>query len=1030
MNDKIRKLTLLCIFLFGLITLGFASTLSGNKELQNDSYTEQTGKLSVKGQVTDKTGAVLPGVTIVVKGTTIGTITDIDGNYSFNGIDSEASLLFSFVGMVSQEIAVNGRSSINVEMKEDAIGLDEVVAIGYGTQRKRDLTGSVASVVGKDLNEKPLTSVGEALQGKTSGVQIINAGEPGKNVTLKIRGLGTINNSDPLVVIDGFPTDLGLNSLNVSDIETVDVLKDASATAIYGARGANGVVMITTRKGKDGASEFSYTGNFGIQNAVNLPDMLNASQYAALSNGMLSNAGESTNPNWIDPSTLGVGTNWLDTLLSPAVMQNHSISFSGGSDKRHYYFSLGVLDQEGIVRQTSYRRYTFQSNNDAQVNKWIKISNNITFSTDKKEKGDYNILETMEALPTQTVKDADGTWSGPLENAYWYGSITNPIGKAEVNKTETEGYNLLANASAEISLFKGLKFKSTGGIDAKFWYTESFRPKYNWKPSATNTSEKYQSSDRSLTYLWDNYFTYDISTGKSKINAMAGTSAQNNVHKYMNGNKTDFLFDDVNQLENGEKISSLTGNMEEWSIFSLMLRVNYCYNDKYLFTATMRRDGSSRFSGDNKWGTFPSFSAAWRISEEPWFKKTKFLDNLKLRLGYGITGNQNVKGLYSFASMYKTSSVYSFNGTTVSALALNKMPNPKIHWEEVEQANLGVDINMFNQRVNLSLDGYLKYTNDMLVPMSVPVSTGYSDYDVPDINAGRMSNKGVELSLSTQNIKNKYFEWNTALNLTFNRGKILELNNNTPMYLNEVSNYNVTIESVGHPANSFYGYVTNGIFQTSDEVANYAVQEGATAAGDIRFKDLNNDGIINEIDRTYIGNPNPDFIFSLSNSLKYKDFDLDIYLYGVTGNDIYNGNRTITEGMASATNQTTATLNRWAGKGTSNSMPRAVYADPNINNRASNRWIEDGSFLRVRNITLGYTLPKRITEKTTLGTARFYLSCENLITFTQYSGLDPEIAEIDANIAGLNQSLNGLYGIDYNVYPVVRTFSVGLKVTF
>lgn len=968
----------------------------------------------ISGVVTDPKGDALIGVNIIIKGTNTGTMTDANGAFLLSGnFAKNPVVVFSYIGYETAEVTFTGQP-IKVQLNEVAQSLDEIVVVGYGVQRKKDLTGSVSSIGGKDLSDKPVASIGEALQGKAAGVQVINAGAPGSNVTLKIRGLGTINEGNPLIVIDGFPTDLGLNALNASDIETVDILKDASATAIYGARGANGVVMITTKKGKDGKSEISISSNFGVQQATSIPQMLNAAQYAALNNDMLSNAGMATNPAWSDPSTLGVGTDWLNSLFETANIQNHSISLSGATDKIHFYFSLGLFDQEGIVRNTNYRRYTFQSNNDAQLTKWIKISNNITFSSDVKKNGEYSIINAMEALPTQSIKNEDGTWSGPTGNSYWYGTIRNPIGTTELNKSTTNGYNLLANASAEISLPKNLKFKSTGGIDAKFWFNESFTPAYDWKPTAVTLSNKYQSSDRSLTYLWDNYFMYDNTFGKHKINAMAGTSAQNNQHKYMNGSATGFIYDSVNELENGTKIESLKGNTTEWSILSFIARANYSFDNRYLFTATVRRDGSSRFGSGNKWGTFPSFSAAWRLTEEPWFKKPEYVDNIKVRLGYGVTGNQDIDN-YGFASVYNTG-VYSFNNNVVSSLVINKMPNPNIHWEQVEQTNLGFDISLLQQRINLSLDGYLKYTNDMLVPMSVPVSTGYSDSDVPEINAGRMINKGIELTLTSQNIKNKIFEWITTFNLTYNRNKILDLNSDTPMYLNEVSNSFVTIQAEGHPVNSFYGYVTNGLFQNQEDVKNYAVQvDGGTAPGDIRFKDLNNDGAITEADRTYIGNPNPDFIFSMSNSFKYKNFDLDIYLYGVTGNDIYNGNNVSLEGMASAFNQTASTLKRWVGEGTSNTVPRAVYAGTNGNNRASDRFIEDGSFLRVRNVTLGYSLPKKVSLKAGIENIRIYGSCENLITFTKYSGFDPEV---------------GLNGIDLNTYPVTRTMSIGLKLNF
>ncbi|MEA5006120.1 MAG: TonB-dependent receptor [Rikenellaceae bacterium] len=1018
MKQKVRN----C--LLGILCL--LSTLLPFPEL-----TAQEVRTTVSGTVVDKNEKALVGVTVFIKGSKTGTTTNENGEFNLYSKSSKPILVFSYIGYETVEVIPSAFSNIHIVLNEINKQLSEIVVIGYGTLRKKDLTGSVGSVGSKDIGDKPLTSVGEALQGKAPGIQVINAGEPGKNVTLKIRGLGTINNSDPLIVVDGFPTDLGLNSINASDIETVDVLKDASATAIYGARGANGVVMITTKRGDGEGSKLSYSGNYGIQSVAKLPEMLDASGYAALNNDIMINAGMAPNPDWQDPASLGKGTDWMDALFEQTSLQNHTVSFSGGDAKSHHYLSLGMLGQKGVVHKSSYQRYTFQSNNDAMIKDWLKISSNITFSTDSKIKGGHNILNTMKALPTQPVKNEDGSWSGPTGNPYWYGTVRNPIGTTESYKSVTSGYNLLANGSVEVSLFKGLKFKTMGGIDAKFWFVESFDPKYNWKPDPVTISEKYQSSDRSLTYLWDNYFTYDKSFGNSKINIMAGTSAQNNEHKYFNGKKTGFLYDNVNQFENGENITSLTGNTEDWAIFSLIGRANYSYADKYLLTATIRRDGSSRFTGDNKWGTFPSFSAAWRITEEPWFKKPAFLDYMKIRLGYGVTGNQNVGGLYSFASLYKTSSVYSFNNNVVPSLAIVKMPNPTIHWEEVEQTNLGVDINMFKQRVNFTLDAYLKYTNEMLVPMSVPVSTGYSDYDVPDINAGRMVNKGIELSIFSTNIKTDNFEWSSVFNLTYNRGKILELNNDTPMYLNQVSNSYVTIQSVGHQANSFYGFVTDGIFQTEEEVANHAVQiDGGTSVGDIKFKDLNNDGVINAKDRTYIGNPNPDFIFSLSNTFRYKNFDMDIYLYGVAGNEIYNGNRTITESMSSAVNQSSATLNRWTTEHTSNVMPRAVYGDPNNNNRASDRWIEDGSFLRVRNITIGYTIPSRMINKGGIDSFRIYASCENLLTLTHYTGLDPEIAEIDSSIAGLNQSLNGLYGIDYNVYPVVRTISIGCKIIF
>lgn len=969
-------------------------------------------QITVKGHVVDATGEPVIGASIVQEKSTNGTITDIDGNFSLS-VPANGVLTVSFIGYVTQSVSVGGKTTLSILLKEDTKVLDEVVVVGYGTMKKSDLTGAVSSVGGKDMSDKPVANIGEALQGRASGVQIVNSGKPGDNVTLKIRGLGTINNSDPLVVIDGVPTDLGLNALNMDDVETVDVLKDASATAIYGSRGANGVVMITTKKGKAGKGTLSLKASYGIQQVASVPSMLDASQYAALNNEMMDNAGKDLNPAWSDPASLGRGTDWLDLLFRTAALQNYSVSYSGGTDTSNYYVSGGVLDQEGVVINTGYRRFTAQFNGEAKPFNWLKFTNRLTLSHDIKNQGSYDIRKTMGALPTQPLYFENGGWSGPVGNAEWVGDIRNPIGTATIENQKTRGYNILGNISAEISIYKGLQFKTVGGIDAKFWDKNNFTPAYQWQPIPNENSSLYKSSDKSITYLWDNYFTYDGTFGKHRINAMAGMSAQNNVYDYFNGAKNTFLRDENHQMDNGTKIQSLGGNGSEWALLSYIARANYSYADRYLLTATVRRDGSSRFAAGNRWGTFPSFSAAWRMSEESWFRKSSVLNDLKLRAGYGITGNQNI-GNYSFASIYNTG-VYTFNGSTVSSLVALKMPNPNVSWEEVQQANIGIDLGLFNQRVNLSVDAYLKNTNDMLVPMSVPISTGYSDQFVPDINAGKVQNKGVEISLQTQNFRGA-FEWNTSFNVSYNTNKIKSLNSNTPMYQNTIEMSNVTVQAQGHPINSFYGFVTDGIFQTVEEVDDHAVQVvGGTAPGDIRFKDLDNNGVIDDNDRTFIGNPTPEWMFAMNNSFHYKDFDLEIFFQGVAGNDIYNANRIWQEGMSVPQNQTTAVLNRWTGEGTSNLMPRAVYSDPNKNTRHSDRFIEDGSYLRLKNVTLGYSLPKSLLRQIAMNSVRIYLSAQNLFTLTSYSGFDPEV---------------GLNGIDNGVYPLTRTYSIGLNINF
>lgn len=971
-------------------------------------------QITVQGVVKDQTGETVIGASVMEKGTTNGTITGIDGDFSLN-MSSNGTLVVSFVGYKTQEVQVKGQKQLQVVLSEDAEMLDEVVVIGYGTMKKSDLTGAVSSIGNKDIKDSPVSNLGQAIQGKISGVQIVDAGKPGDNVSIKIRGLGSINNCDPLVVIDGVPTDLGLSSLNMADVERLDVLKDASATAIYGSRGANGVVMITTKRGTEGKGKLAVSANYSFQNATNVPSLLNAAQYAELSNDMMVNSGRNPNPEWANPSELGAGTDWMDELLRTGVMQNYTVSYSGGNEKSHYYVSGGFLDQSGIVKSVNYRRFTFQSNSDAQVLKWLKFSNNITFSADTKKSGSYNIGDALKALPIYPVKNEDGSWSGPDGNSEWYGSTRNPIGPTELNKSQTDGYNFLANLTAELTFTKWLKFKSTFGYDAKFWFIDNFTPKYNWKPTPTEETSRYKSDNKSFTYLWDNYFLFDHTFAeKHRVRLMAGMSAQWNTNDYLNAQKNVFMFDNVHEMDNGEEMYAIGGNETEWALLSYMARVNYSYEDRYLLTATIRRDGSSRFGKKHRWGTFPSVSVAWRASQEKWFPKNDYINDLKVRAGYGVTGSQASVGNYSYLASYNTS-VYPFgiSSGNQTALVSSTLANPYIHWEEVAQTNIGFDASLFNSRVMFSFDAYLKETRDMLVKASIPITSGFEDTTTTYTNAGKVRNQGIEMSLHTINLTGE-LGWETNLTATYNKNKIKDLNSDVPYYINQINNSYVTMLAKDYPINVFYGYVTDGIFQNQSEVNTHAVQPGAEP-GDIRFRDLNNDGVINDSDRTVIGNPNPSWLFSMNNSLSYKGFELSVFLQGIAGNKIYNANNIDNTGMAAAYNQTTDVLKRWQGEGTSNSMPRAVFGDPNQNTRVSDRFVENGSYLRLKNITLSYTFPKQWLQKAQIENARLSLSCENVATITGYSGFDPEV---------------GINGIDQNRYPISRTFSLGLNFNF
>lgn len=969
---------------------------------------------NVKGIVKDVAGNGIPGASIIEKGTANGTTAESDGSFSLN-VSQGSVIEVSCLSYMTVDVKVDSRSYYEVVLQDDTELLSEVLVIGYGTIRKSDLTGAVSAVSSEKLKDSPASNLGQALQGKVAGVQIIDSGTPGSNVNIKIRGLGSINNCDPLVVIDGVPTDLGLASLNTNDIERIDVLKDASAAAIYGSRGANGVVMITTKRGSEGKGRIAVSASTSFQNAHNVPKMLNAAQYAALSNEMMAASGRNSNPEWVDPETLGAGTDWIDEMLGTGFTQNYSVSYSGGNDKAHYYVSGGFYDQSGIVKNVGYRKFTFQSNSDAQVFKWLKFTNNITFSADNKTAGEYSIANIMSALPVFGVKDENGDWTGPEGNSDWYGSTRNPAGVNAVNKSTTKGYNILANISAEISFTKWLKFKSTFGYDAKFWFTDSFTPKFDWKPTPVEQSSRYKSDNKSFTYLWDNYFLFDHTFArKHHLGIMAGTSAQWNRFDYLNAQKNVFMFDSIHEMDNGQEMYAIGGNETEWSLMSLMARVNYSYADRYLITATIRHDGSSRFGANNRWGTFPSVSVAWRPSKENWFPENKAVNDLKIRAGYGVTGSQASVGNYGYLAAYDTA-VYSFGtaGKEQSTLFARTLSNPSLHWEEVAQTNVGVDIAFLDSRIQFSVDGYLKDTRDMLVKASIPITSGFEDTSTTYTNAGKVRNHGVEMSLHTVNFAGK-FNWQTDINATYNRNRIIDLNSDVPSYINQIKNSYVTMLANGYPINVFYGYVTDGIFQNENEVAAHADQPGAEP-GDIRYRDLNNDGVINDSDRTVIGNPNPTWLFSMNNTLEWNGLELSIYLQGVAGNKIYNANNIDNTGMAAALNQTTAVLKRWTGEGTSNTMPRAVFGDPNQNCRVSDRFVEDGSYLRVKNITLAYSFPKKWMERIHLEGIRLALSCDNVATITKYSGFDPEV------------SING---IDASLYPIPRTFSIGLNVNF
>ena len=992
------------------------SQASGAEKRQMDMLWDNPQSLTVSGKVVDSKGSPLPGVTVLEKGTANSVATDMNGNFKLSVVNKSSVLVFRFVGYLTKEVIADTGANFTIVLAEDVRSLNEVVVVGYGTQKKRDLTGSITSVSGKDLGSQPVPDAGQAIEGKAAGVQVITSGAPGANSSIQIRGLGSINDSSPLLVIDGVPTPGGinyLNTINPNDIASIDVLKDASSAAIYGSQGANGVIIVTTKKGTAGQGHLNADVFAGVQSVANKLDLLNASQFALLNNEELANANKSTNPAYASPSSLGRGTNWLNAILRNAPIQSYSLSYSGGSEKTDYYVSGAVLDQQGVVIDSKYRRYNVQFNSNQRVFSWLKTGNTLALSHDEKPSGGGTVSGALASNPVLPVYNADGSYSGPVGQSQWYGSQTNPVGLYNLVQNNTNGYNIIGSVYGEATIIPGLTFRTTPGLTATFYDTRTWAPENNLQPSPQTQSYLGESYNKSITYNWDNYLTYDKHFGKDHhLTVLAGTSAEANTFNTMNGNISGFASDLTQQLSNGTVQPNIAGTSNQWSLFSLMGRVNYSYKDRYLLTGTVRRDGSSRFGENKKYGTFPSGSFAWRVSEEPFFKNINFFDDLKIRAGYGTTGNQNGIGNYSFASGL-TSAVYVFNGNVVPIEMAQSAANPNLSWETIKSTNVGIDAAFLHQRINLTIDGYIKNTTGMLVPYTLPISTGYTVS--PPINAGKVQNKGIEVTINSRNLVGA-FTWSSNFNISFNRNKILSLDQNSQLFPQGSSiglNGYLAVNRVGYPINSFYGYVTQGLFQTPYDVMGHATQAGA-APGDIRFKDLNGDGVINDQDRTIIGNPNPKFIYALNNTFSYKGVDLSIVLQGTYGNDIFNANNILLESMSGANNQVSAVLSRWEGPGTSNSTPRAVFGDPNGNSQNSNRYIEDGSYLRIRNVALGYTLPKSLAQRIKFSAIRVYVAGQNLYTFTKYTGVDPEV---------------GLTGIDNNVYPVVRTISVGANLS-
>lgn len=1032
-KSRIKHILLIgtAMFLISPITLYAGVTVDLNTNTETGIMNVAQQQQTVKGIVKGPDGLPVIAANISQKGTNNATITDLYGNFTLNITGQHPVLVISYIGYVTTEVNVSGRAFIEVVLQEDVEALDEVVVVGYGTMRKKDVTGAVSSVRTEDITKNATSNVMQAIAGKMSGVQVVqNSGTPGGDVSILIRGVGTINDASPLYVIDGVPVSGGMWYLNPNDVESIDVLKDASATAIYGSRGANGVVMVTTKQAQEGHTEINFDYSYGIQHTAKTYDMLNASQYAALHNEMRTNAGPeySLNPAFSDPESLGTGTDWMDAIFRTAPMQKVNLSMLGGNQKISHATSLGYYTQDGIMKNSSYNRLSLQSNISSKIVSNVTVRANVNLSAENRRTQPVStvIQNAMRILPSIPIQDENGEYAGPTGNAEWNGNALNPVAIINEQNYRMKGFRMLSNISLEWEIIKGLKFKTTGGAELGYDYNNSYIPKYKWGMNESKNTMQTVSSAYEQLYLWDNTLNYDKSFGKHRINAMAGTSYQEYKKESVSASGSGRASELTTELDNATKATDVGGNSLRWALMSYMARLHYSYDDRYLVTATFRADGSSKFGKDNRFGYFPSFAAAWNIGNESFMQSVKPISQLKLRAGYGQTGNQNI-GAYAFADKLSVNGVYNFGSqrgfesNLVNLIYPYLLSNPSVKWEAVEQYNVGVDIGFLKNRIVANLDFYVKNTRDMLTKKPVPQTSGTSleQADWPPVNIGKVLNRGFEFTINTKNFVGE-FKWETNLNMSFNHNEVVSIGG--PEILNGVS-----LIREGQPINSFYGYKLGGIYQTLDEVFTGPVMENRaadkashnpyknTSPGDMWFVDVDGNGEINDLDRTVIGNPSPDCIFGFNNTFSYKNFDLSIFFQGALGNQVWNGVRASHESMNSTYNQLASTLERWTGEGTSSSMPRAIYADPNNNSRASTRWLENGSYAKLKNLTFGYTLPENWTNRAKVKALRLYVSFDNLCTITNYSGLDPEV---------------GLSGLDYGVYPSARTYMFGVSVKF
>ena len=959
------------------------------------SQTERNGQ--VLEAVTDMP---IPGVNVIIKGTNNGVVTDFDGNYSIMAT-SQDTLVFSYVGFQNKEILVGNKVTMNVSLEENTEALSEVVVVGYGSQKREDITGAVGVIDAEEtFKERPNNDLGSLIQGQAAGVQVLkSSGKPSAGFNIRVRGTSSISaGSDPLYVIDGVPT-TDTRSLNPSDIESISILKDASSAAIYGAQGANGVVLITTKQGKSEKAQFQFDSYVGVAQVWKTLEVLNAEQYRDLMTEL------GYNTQW---DQYNENTDWQNKVFRDALSHNYQLSVSGKNNGTQYYISGGYLNQEGAVRSAEMERFSFKTNLSKEVNDWLKIGTNVNYThysdvdvTDNAAVNQGGVLLGVLATPPNIgVYNEDGTFtSNPFQD--W----ENPISSTDGADRGYKNQRLLGNIYTEVDFLKNFTFKTNFGIDFNAdrydYFLDPFRTSYG---RALNGSSQYNTNINNY-FIWDNTLSYKNKFGDHKIEGLVGSVYQKNRWEYSNIERRNFASAEITTPGAGSEIVGASAGKSEKANASFISRINYDYKNRYLLTANFRADGSSNFGPNNRWGYFPSFSVGWRISRESFLENIDELSELKLRAGYGIVGNDNV-GSYAYLARVGSGGNYPIGGQTMPGTYPATIANEDLKWEESEQTNLGVDLGLYDGKITFSADAYIKKNYDLLLNVPMPTGTGFSSAIQ---NVGEIENRGLEFQLNTINYSNDNFTWRTSANLSFNRNEAKDIVGQVITRGGVASRGNVSLIREGEPLGTFYGYVWGGVDPATGNVY-YINQEGEstfTPTAD---------------DRRIIGDPNPDFIYSLGNTFTYKEFGLDIFLQGSQGNDIFNATKLQMESMIDSKNQLASVLNRWRQPGDITDIPRVNTEGSTDNSRLSNRYVEDGSYLRFKAVTFSYNFKQNALDKLHLNALKFYVTGENLITLTDYSGFDPQVNAFGGD--------NAVQGVDFGTYPQTRNVIFGMNVRF